>query len=161
MKLRWVAALLLVAMFSGCLNGADSASDGEDGDVPFSESSDTVSLDETVMITGTGVPTVQCPADDVNTHTATWTIEVTEKATSSHVSDLVFTVQGEQSVNDVDMFVTGPDGKNLGSGTSGTNFEEVKPSGNYSVGDYLIEVRGCSGSGNVKILAEGVLHWTE
>jgi hypothetical protein len=114
----------------------------------------------TVQVVGTGVPSVQCPADDVNSQTMVW--NVTAKvgdARMAWVENLTFAVQGEMTVNDVDLFVAGPDGSSLGSGTSGANSETVTVSGTHALGDYTIEVRGCSGAGDATVTGSGTVRW--
>ena len=152
-----LAAALLLA---GC-SSPDPADgpDGGDGLAPGEKTLE-VSFEDTVQTVGTGVPGVQCPADAANSQVVTWRVIGYEgKPEDSWVTDLVFSLSGAATVNDVDLFVTGPDGTALGSATGSTNQETVEAAGPHPVGDYAIEVRGCSGAGDVTVTASAVVHW--
>ncbi len=111
-------------------------------------------------VVGTGVPSVQCPADPVNTKTVVWTITPPMGNVSQvHAANLVFTITGMTTVNDADLFIYGPDGNLAGSATGSTASETVTLAGHRPVGDYTIEVRACSGAGNVDVDATGMLGW--
>ncbi len=179
--MRLLAAILIVtAALAGCSGEpAPAASSDGDGDgfvdavedrfgsdpqdnssLPMVERTQAVEFNDAVTTVGTGVPGVQCPADAVNSQVLTWTVEAdTGAATQVWVTDLVFEVQGSTTVNDVDLFVTGPDGREVGSANGSTNAENVTAGGRRPLGDYGIEVRGCSGAGDVNVFASGVVHW--
>jgi hypothetical protein len=132
---------------------------GDNASVPDVARSQAVDFSDTVQVVGTGVPTVQCPADIANSQVLTWTVTADTGASNrTWVSDLSFSIQGAATVNDVDLFVTGPSG-DVGSATGSTNAETVTASGPRPLGDYSIEVRGCSGAGDVEVTASGVVHW--
>lgn len=120
-----------------------------------------ISFSTTVTnVVGTGVPSVQCPADQVNSKTVVWTIVAPEGNVSDvHAAMLEFTITGTATVNDADLFVYGPEGGLIGSGTGSTASETVTVNGHQPIGDYTIEVRGCSGVGNVNVDAKGMLGW--
>lgn len=119
-----------------------------------------VSFSDTASVVGTGVPSVQCPADDVNTDVLEWTVDAPPgNLTDVHVAGLAFKAEGAATVNDVDLFVFGPEGDYLGSATGSTASETIEIPGKRPVGTYRIEARGCSGAGDVAIQATGILAW--
>lgn len=119
-----------------------------------------VEFSDVVQIVGTGVPSVACPATPANVQTLTWTVTAeTGDARESWVTDLVFTVAGEATVNDVDLFVYDPAGVESGAGTSGANTETVTLRGDLPLGEYTMEARGCSGAGDVTVTGSGVVKW--
>ena len=158
--MRTLLLLAAAALLAGC-SGPDPADDpGEADELAAGEKTLEVTFEDTVQTVGTGVPGVQCPADAVNSQTVTWRVTGYEgKPEDSWVTDLVFGLSGAASVNDVDLFVTGPDGTAIGSATGSTNQETVESAGPHPVGDYAIEVRGCSGTGDVTVTASGLVHW--
>ncbi len=114
------------------------------------------------MVVGTGVPSVQCPIDPAgaNSKTVVWSVSASVgNASKVWVADLTFHIAGDMTVNDADLFVQGPGGSDLGSATGSTNAETVNVSGKQPLGDYTVEVRGCSGAGNVAVTASGTVHW--
>ena len=175
-----VPTLLALLVLPGCVGpdepapGADLDGDGfidevetkfgsdplDNASLPDVTRSEAVTFSDTVQVVGTGVPSVQCPADMVNSQVLTWTVAAdVGNATRAWVTDLVFEVTGAATVNDVDLFVTDPEGRDLGSGTGSTNAEAVSVRGERPLGDYTIEVRGCSGAGDVAVAASGTVHW--
>ncbi len=120
-----------------------------------------VEFKQTVQnVVGTGVPSVQCPADAVNSRILTWTIEAPEgNVTDPHVGHFTVTIVGGTGVNDVDLFVTNPDGQTQ-SATGSTATETIEFPGHQPFGDYTIEVRGCSGAGNVDVDGSAMIGWT-
>lgn len=176
--MRAVPVILLV-LLAGCMAQEPSETEDRDGDgftdaieekfgsdidnatsQPEVVRSKAVEFRETTQVVGTGVPTVQCPADQVNSKVLTWSVTAeTGDAREAWVSDLSFTVTGAMTVNDVDLFVYDPSGSPLGSATSGENAETVTVGGKRPLGDYSIEARGCSGAGDVEVAASGTVHW--
>lgn len=180
MRAAPVSVLAFALLLAGCVSSGDPpGSEDQDADgfadavedrfgsdprdnasLPQVERTQPVEFAQTVQTVGTGVPTVQCPADMVNSQSLEWTVTAdVGDATRSWVQDLEFSVQGAATVNDVDLFVTGPDGGDLGSATGSTNAETVTVGGQRPLGTYTIEVRGCSGAGEVDVAASGVVHW--
>lgn len=178
--MRLLAFLLLPALLlSGCSGSpepsatADGDADGfvdaverkfgsdprDNASLPQVERTQAVDFSDAVQVVGTGVPGVQCPADPVNSQVLTWSVGAdTGAARSAWVTDLEFSIQGAATVNDVDLFVSGPGGS-VGSATGSTNAETVAAKGSRALGDYAIEVRGCSGAGEVTVTASGIVHW--
>jgi hypothetical protein len=173
------AALLAALLLSGCSGEPAPAAGDQDADgfmdaveekfgsdprdnasLPQVERTKAVEFGESVRTVGTGVPGVQCPADPVNSQVLTWTVGAdTGASNQTWVTDLTFEATGAMTVNDVDLFVTGPDGGQVGAATGSTNAETVTAGGSRPLGDYRIEVRGCSGAGDVQVHASGVVHW--
>lgn len=146
--------------FSDAVEARFGSDPRDNASMPEVGKAEPVSFDESVNVVGTGVPSVQCPADAVNSQILTWTVAAaTGNATRAWVSDLVFEVSAAATVNDVDLFVTGPDGKELGAATGSTSSESIAVRGERPLGDYQIEVRGCSGSGEATVVASGTVHW--
>ncbi len=112
-----------------------------------------------VQTVGTGVPSVQCPADAVNSQMVPFLLEAPAGGRDAHIADLVVKITGDVTVNDVDLFVYSPSGDLLGSGTSGANTETVEVPGHQETGEYQIEVRGCSGAGDVTVDASALIGW--
>lgn len=178
--MRIVAALALLGLLlSGCSGepepkAGDSDGDGfvdaveaklgtdprDDSSLPAVEKAQAITLSESVQVVGTGVPTVQCPADMVNSQTVTWSVTAeTGQSNRTWVSDLTIGISGAMTVNDADLFVTGPGGSQVGSATGSTNQETITLGGRQPLGDYVIEVRGCSGAGDVAVTGSATVHW--
>lgn len=177
-----IALSFLVAALSGCANVEDpdfaSSMVDTDGDgvidaievkygsdpdnatdVPHLMKHADVSYTNTVQVVGNGVPGVQCDPTPVSSQVMTWTIEAPPgNVTNVHVGHLEFTITSAATVNDADIFVTGPDGATA-SATSGAASETASFNGHQPVGDYTIEIRGCSGAGDVTVDATGSLGW--
>jgi hypothetical protein len=180
--MRVPAPLAVLCLLSGCVGDGDNAS-AASGDADADGFSDavermfgseldnatsvpdvkqwkTVEFSDTVQVVGTGVPTVQCPPDMVNSKRLTWTVEAdTGEAREKWATSLTFTLQGAASVNDVDLFVYDPSGAERGSATGSTNQESITIGGKQPLGDWQIEARGCSGAGDVEVTAMGSVEW--
>ena len=179
MRVHLTVLGLLGLLLSGCSGEPVPASEDSDADgfvdaveaklgtdprdntsLPAVEKTQAITFSESVQIVGTGVPTVQCPADMVNSQTLTWTVAAeTGQSNRTWVSGLTFGISGAMTVNDADLFVTGPSGSQVGSATGTTNQETISVGGKQPLGDYVIEVRGCSGAGEVTVTASATVHW--
>lgn len=182
MRVLLLAAGMIALVLAGC-SGSDrnaaGASTDSDGDgisdvverhfktdprdntsVPDVWKQQDVSFTQTVQTIGTGVPGVQCPADPINSQTLTWTVTAdTGQANRTELIELVVDVAGAVTVNDVDVFLSDPNGNLIGSGTGGSNHEVLDLAGPRPLGDYRIEIRGCSGAGDVTVTGTGIVKW--
>lgn len=183
--MRVLAGLVALVLMAGCASesgpsepeaGVDSDGDGfwDAVELKFGTDPDNATAfpsvaeheavdfsDTLTQMVGVGVPTVQCPQEDgVSAKSATWTIEEPEgNVTGVHVADLSFRAVGAATVNDVDLFVSGPDGS-LGSATSGSADETIDVASKQAPGDYTLLAVVCSGGGDVELEASGQLGWT-
>ncbi len=179
-----IIVLSIALLLAGCATEdaeeptgpADTDGDGYPDDVELASGSDPLNatarpevrktldlaFSETAQVVGHGVPSVQCPGSQVSTVDLTWTIKDDgANGTRVHATDLVFTVSGSTTINDVDIFVFGPGGNSLGSATTSAKEESVSAGGQQPMGDYTIRVQGCSGAGDVAVTGAGLLVWYE
>lgn len=122
-----------------------------------------ISFTDTGMILfGTEVVETGCGVHgDIDTAVLTWSIQGPANATDVHVVDLSFTATLPPTMIELDIFVFGPDGTQLTEATTASippiKTDTVVVDGKQPVGDYRIEIRGCEGSGEVKLDATGTL----
>lgn len=148
--------LLAVAVLSlaGCLSDVPGPTQETEA------TSRAVSYTNLVQVVGVGVPGQFCDDQDVNSEKLTWIIEAPDGAMEAQVTNVRVEIEGDDTVNDVDLFLYRPDGTLVASATSSANTEAITVAGPEPAGEYVIEVRGCSGAGTVSVAGGATVSWT-
>lgn len=157
MKRFLLSATLVALMFAGCLDDSSSRSDddqgGDDavptGPVGSAEFTDMGSLTVGTENPSTDPPTCGEAPGGMATHT--WDIPADVNGTAVEATAITVTLGFDGMRADVDLYLFGPDGTLLGSGTvfnptDAPEGETVSISGTYPPGGYTIEVRMCTGA---------------
>ncbi len=183
--MRWVWSTMLVLSLAGCAGDAkapDMSTSLEDADgdgfvdaleikygsdplnatsIPDVMVHEDISFSDAVAnLVGQGIPSQICPTTDLSSKRVVWTISAPPgNVTEVHAANLEITISSTSTMNDADLFVYGPGGELMASGTGPTGTETVSLPGHNPIGDYTIEVRACSGAGDVSIAGKGQVGW--